>query len=179
MIPKTYVSADEMTRDSFLLARKIWDSGFRPDILVALWRGGSPVGIAVQEFLHAKGLDCRHTVVQCSSYTGIETAGPPVIENMDWLLQRLTPDSRVLVVDDIHDTGRTAQVIRTALGHITPHLVFATLYFKPNRNQSCRQPDVYVRETDRWLVFPHELVDLTPEEIHAKDPYVHHLLFDS
>jgi hypothetical protein len=177
MIAKTYLSANDVTRDSFLLARRIFDSGFRPDALIALWRGGSPVGIAVQEFLRVKGVDCYHTVVKCTSYTGIGMAGTPAIENMDYVRAVLRPDSRVLVVDDIFDSGATARCIKAELNKTTPHVRFAMPYFKPSHNVTTFAPDYYVRETDHWLVFPHELMDLTPDEIRAKDPFLYDLLF--
>ena len=179
MTAKTYLTANDITRDSFSLARKIWDSGFRPDAIIALWRGGSPVGIAVQEFLRVKGLDCYHTAVKCSSYTGIETSHVPVVENMDAVRAALRPNSQVLVVDDIFDTGATARRIREKLANITTNVRFATLYFKPCRNETTFVPDFYVRETDHWLVFPHELMDLSPDEVREKDPFVHQLLFGS
>jgi hypothetical protein len=50
-------------------------------------------------------------------------------------------------------------------------------YYKPSRNTTTFAPDYYVRETDHWLVFPHELMDLTPDEIRTKDPFLHDLLF--
>lgn len=177
MIVKTYLSANDVTRDSFLLARRIFESGFRPDAIIALWRGGSPVGIAVQEFLRVKGIDCYHTIVKCSSYTAIGQSGDPVIENMDYVRAVLRPDSRVLVVDDIFDTGKTARRVKDELTKTTPHVRFAMPYYKPSRNTTTFAPDYYVRETDHWLVFPHELMDLTPDEIRTKDPFLHDLLF--
>ncbi len=177
MPPKTYLSSNEVTRDSFLLANIIWSSGFRPDAIIALWRGGSPVGIAVQEFLRMKGVDCYHTIVKCSSYTGIEASHEPVVENMGYVRAVLRPNGKVLVVDDIFDTGSTARRVKLELATTTADVRFATLYFKPSRNSTPFKPDYYVRETDRWLVFPHELMDLTPDEILEKDPFVHGLLF--
>jgi hypothetical protein len=41
----------------------------------------------------------------------------------------------------------------------------ATVYYKPDRNRSAVRPDYYVRETNNWLVFPHELQGLTRQEI--------------
>ncbi len=179
MIRKHYLSSNEVTRDSFLLARKIWDSGFRPDAIIALWRGGSPVGIAVQEFLRVKGVDCYHTIVKCSSYTGIEESHEPAVENMDYVRAFLRPNSNVLVVDDIFDTGSTARTVKQELAGTTRNVRFATPYFKPSRNAASFEPDYYVRKTDHWLVFPHELMDLTSDEILEKDPFVHSLLFDN
>ncbi len=178
MTPKTYLSANQLTRDSFVLARQIHDSGFRPDAIIALWRGGSPVAIAVQEFLRFKGIDCYHTIVKCTSYTGIEQRVEPQIENLDYVRATLNPSSRVLVVDDIFDSGATAQRMREALGSCCAEVRIATPYYKPSHNTTRCGPDYYVRKTEDWLVFPHELLDLTSEEIQCKDPFVHALLMD-
>lgn len=176
MSDKVYLDANGVTRDSFLLARQIYDSGFKPDIIIALWRGGTPVGIVVHEFLHYKGSNCYHTVVKTSSYTGIAQQGEPVVENIDYVLARLNSQSNVLVVDDIFDSGNTAKIIKRIITRVTPNLKFATLYFKPLRNKTDFSPDYFVAETDSWLVFPHELVGLSPSEILEKDSQVHALL---
>ncbi len=174
---KTYLTSNEITRDSFLLAKKIYDSGFLPDVIIALWRGGTPIGIVVQEFFKVKGIKCYHTSVKCTSYSGIEKSGDPVVENMDFVVQRLSPDSKVLVVDDIFDTGRTAQSLKTILSRHTKNLRFAMLYFKPVRNTTDMEPDYFVHKTDKWIVFPHELEGLSEEEILEKDAFIHHILF--
>ncbi len=46
----------------------------------------------------------------------------------------------------------------------------ATVYYKPTRNRSSLVPDYYVKATDTWLVFPHELQGLSREEILANKP---------
>ena len=177
MPPKTYLFANDITRDSFVLARNIYDSGFRPDAVLALWRGGTPIGIAIQEFLKVKGVKCYHTAVKCTSYTGIEESGEPVVENIESVMRNIGPDTKVLVVDDIFDTGRTAKCMRDVLTRRTPYVRIATLYFKPSRNTTDMVPDYYVHSTDKWIVFPHEIDGLTEDEIREKDAFLHHLLF--
>ena len=71
MSNKIYLQANQLYNDSFALAKQIYDSGFVPDALIALWRGGSPVGIAVHEFFLYKGIKFYHTIVKTVSYTGI------------------------------------------------------------------------------------------------------------
>ncbi len=173
---KVYLDSNGLTRDSFALARRIYDSGFVPDVIIALWRGGTPVGIAVHEFLHYKGVNCYHTVVKTSSYTGIAQHGEPVVENLDYVMARLDSRSNVLVVDDIFDSGHTAEAMKRIITRVTPNVKIATLYFKPLRNKTDFAPDYHVKETDSWLVFPHELVGLSPAEILEKDPYIYSLL---
>ena len=176
MDDKVYLDSNGVTRDSFALARKIYDSGFRPDVVIALWRGGTPVGIAVHEFLHYKGIECYHTAVKTCAYTGIGQCREPVSENMDYVLDRIGPGTKVLVVDDIFDSGATIRAVRARLGGTQAEVRVATPYFKPRRNTAGFGPDFYLREVDAWLVFPHELLGLTPEEIRRKDPEIHALL---
>ena len=85
------------------------------------------------------------------------------------------PDG-VLIVDDIHDTGlSSAQIIEdieSACRENSPNIRVATPYFNPTRNQSGRSPDFYVHEIANWLVFPHELDALTPEELRETRPEI-------
>ena len=66
---RRYIGADELLRDSFQLAAAIHDAGFKPDFLVGLWRGGSAVGIAVQEGLEFFGSKTDHIAIR-TSYSG-------------------------------------------------------------------------------------------------------------
>ena len=52
---KHYLSADDYLRDSWRLAAAVKASGWQPDILIALWRGGAPVGIALHEYFKVSG----------------------------------------------------------------------------------------------------------------------------
>ena len=50
------------------LAWQVYESGFRPDYIVGVWRGGAPIGIAVQEFLDVLGVKSDHIAIRTSSY---------------------------------------------------------------------------------------------------------------
>ena len=176
MSDKIFLDSNGLTRDSFALARKIYDSGFRPDVIIGLWRGGTPVAVAVQEFLHYLGVDCYHTAVKTQAYTGIGEHKHPVVENLGVLLDHLRDAERVLVVDDIFDSGDTIAAVKETLKPFVKDLRFATLYYKPARSRWPFKPEFYLKETDAWLVFPHELMGLTPDEVREKDPEVARLL---
>ncbi|MGI5868743.1 MAG: phosphoribosyltransferase [Kiritimatiellia bacterium] len=176
MDDKVYLDSNSVTLDSFALARKIHDSGFRPDVIIALWRGGTPVGIAVHEFFHYKGVECYHTAVKTSAYTGIGQCREPEVENMDHVLARIEAGSKVLVVDDIFDTGETIRVVREKLAVTQAEIRVATLYCRSRCNTEGRAPDFFLRVVDSWLVFPHELMGLTPEEVRRKGPEIYDLL---
>ena len=175
-LTKTYLTANEVTRDSFLLAHKVFASGFRPEAVIALWRGGTPVGVVVQEYLQTRGNPCYHTAVKITSYTGIGSNSEPTLENMDNVRAQLKPNSNILIVDDIFDTGKTAEAMHQLLNPITPNIRFAMPYYKSSNNKTNLTPHYFVREIDSWLVFPHELLGLSSDEIQTKDPFLASLL---
>jgi hypoxanthine phosphoribosyltransferase len=176
MDDKEFVQPTDMVRDAFRLARQIYDSGFRPDVLLALWRGGTPIAVAVHEFLEAKGVTTHHTVAKVTSYDGIGQQGKPQIEELDHVFGVVAQGTKVLVVDDIFDSGRTMNAVCGRLKEAGANVRVATLFFKPAANQTGLQPDFFICKTDRWVVFPHELIGLSDDELKAKDSFVYDLL---
>ena len=171
---KIYIDAREYLRDSWRLAKMVLEGQWRPDVLLALWRGGAPVGVAVHEYFKVCGLNVEHLPIKCSSYTGIAQRNQAVdFENFSLALK---PHTRVLVVDDIFDTGNTAAAIHERLKAMECDMRMACVYWNPNHNRTEYKPDYYVRTVECWLVFPHEIEGLTPAEITKKDPVLAHLL---
>ena len=176
-IDKLYLSADALLADSFRLGVAVLDSGFAPTHLVGIWRGGAPVGIAVQELLAYHGVDCDHIAVRTSSYSGIDAQDSEVrVYALGYLIDTLGPDDRLLVIDDVFDSGRSIRAFLRELAarcrHNMPREIrIATVYYKPQRNQTELTPDFFVHQTDAWLVFPHEINGLTIDEIrnHKRD----------
>ena len=172
---KHYISASQLLQDSFELAWQVFESGFRPNYIVGVWRGGAPVGIAVQELLDTLGVKADHIAIRTSSYTGIGERNRHVqVHGLNYLIRRLESEDSLLIVDDVHDTGlsidQTIKDLKEACKKNTPEVRIATPYFKPDNNKTERVPDYYIHETDQWLVFPHELDGLTTEEIAANKP---------
>ena len=66
---KRFIEEQQLLEDSYRLARQIYCSGFRPDFIVGVWRGGSAVGIYVQECLQTLGVDANHFAIR-TSYKG-------------------------------------------------------------------------------------------------------------
>ena len=177
MIEKTYLSAQEYQLDSFKLANIILNSGWAPDDMIALWRGGAPVGIIVHEFLYYHGFRPRHHILKCHSYTGIKSRNTEVVfEDADDIFNSIVPGSKVLIVDDIFDTGNTAKAVIEKLREFKADVRFATVYWKPDQNQTALKPDFFVEKTSKWIVFPHELDGLEPEEVKQKHPGIYDLL---
>ena len=176
MVEKVYLTADRLLEDSFALANLVLKSGFRPTHLVGIWRGGAPVGIAVQELLAYRGVETDHIAIRTASYSGIDRQDKEVrVYALGYLIDVLNPDDRLLVIDDVFDTGRSVQAflreLKARCRHNMPETIkIATAYYKPSRNQTQLQPDFFVHETEEWLVFPHEICGLTEEEIRAYKP---------
>ena len=179
---KTFLTADQLLADSFRLAEGIYASGFRPTHIVGIWRGGAPVGIAVQEWLEYRGVDSDHIAIRTASYTGIDQQSREVrVYALGYLIDTLNPDDHLLVIDDVFDSGRSIEAFLAELSarcrHNMPRDVkIATVYYKPARNQTDVMPDYYVHKTDEWLVFPHEICGLSEAEIAAHKPDVAALL---
>ena len=168
---KIYLTAESLLRDSFLLAEQILKDGFIPNFIVAVWRGGTPVGIAVQELLQYAGIPTNHIAIRTSYYTGIgETNDSVRVHGLGYLIRELNHGDSLLIVDDVFDSGRSIDAIITALEQRTRRNMpgdvrVATPWYKPGKNKTDRAPDFYIHETDAWLVFPHELQGLTATEV--------------
>lgn len=175
-IEKTFISGDDLLKASMALGMQVLRSGFRPSHIVGVWRGGAPVGIAVQEVLEYHGLDTDHIAIRTSSYYGIDKQAALVkVYALDYLVDTLRPENAVLIVDDVFDSGRSIEAILAELtkrcrNNIAKDIRVATAYYKPLRNKTRLKPDFFVYETDKWLIFPHELKGLTREEILANKP---------
>jgi uncharacterized protein len=175
-LKKIFISAESLLRDSMELARRVVQSGFRPTFLVGVWRGGAPIGIVVQEALEYHGVQTDHIAIRTSAYTDPDNQAKTVrVHALDYLVSSLSSDDRLLLVDDVFDSGRSLEAVMAELQrrcrrNLPGQIRIATVYYKPTRNRSALLPDYYVRTEEHWLVFPHELQGLTPEEILEHKP---------
>jgi hypothetical protein len=175
-IEKVFISADSLLRDSMQLAMQILRSGFSPTFLVAIWRGGAPIGITVQEVLEYHGVEADHISIRTSSYVGIDSQVKDVrVHAVDYLVSQLTYEDKLLLIDDVFDSGHSMEAVIAELGrrcrrNLPAEIRIATVYYKPERNRSASKPDYFVRATNDWLVFPHEIQGLTRQEILRHKP---------
>ncbi len=173
---KIFICADSLLSDSLELGHKVARSGFRPTWLVGMWRGGAPIGIAVQEVLDFHGIHTDHIAIRTSAYAGIDSPERKVrVHAIDYLVSRLEAQDRLLLVDDVFDSGRSIEAVLDSLQqrcrrNMPEQVRTATVYYKPARNRSQIRPDYCIHETSDWLVFPHELRGLSREEILANKP---------
>jgi hypoxanthine phosphoribosyltransferase len=129
------------------LAQEIADSGFEPDIVLAVARGGLTVAGALAYALAVK--NCFAMNVEF--YTGVDTRLempvmlPPMLNLLD--IQGL----KVLVADDVADTGKTLELVRSVIAEHVSEARCAVLYQKP---RSVIDAEYVWKHTDRWINFP-------------------------
>ena len=178
---KHFISADDMLVDAFRLSVAVYESGFRPDFLVGLWRGGSAVGIAVQEGLEHFGIATDHIAVR-TSYQGIDAyhrqradrKSAIRVHGLRYLLENITSRHSLLIVDDVFSTGSSVQAVidklaRKARRNLPGDIRIATIWYRPT-DDTLRPPDFFVHETRHWLVLPYELSGLTTADLHTHKP---------
>ena len=124
-----------------------------------------------------------HIAIRTSYYSGIDNKKEKVQGyGLNYVIRKLESHDRLLIVDDVHDTGHSIEQvindIKTACKKNTPEIKVATPYFKPKKNLTNNKPDFYIHETDKWLVFPHELEGLTIDEIEKNKPELEDLISD-
>jgi hypoxanthine phosphoribosyltransferase len=137
---------DAFGRASRDLARAIADSGFRPDLILAIARGGLFVAGALGYALSVKNL----YVMNVEFYTGVGSTLPmpvmlpPVPSAVDF------SDKKVLIADDVADTGKTLELVRDFVSGHVAEVRSAVIYEK---TQSLIKCDYVWRRTDAWVNF--------------------------
>jgi hypoxanthine phosphoribosyltransferase len=138
---------DELGEGARELADAVWNDGYRPDIILAIARGGLLVAGALSYELGVKNT----FTMNVEFYTGVDERLempmilPPVPDLVDF------SETRVLIADDVADTGATLALVKQFLEGKVAETRCAVLYEKPRSSIRCE----YVwRRTDRWIEFP-------------------------
>jgi hypoxanthine phosphoribosyltransferase len=168
---KIYITAQDLLESSFKLAHEIYEDGFRPQFIVGIWRGGTPIGIAVQEYFEYKGISTDHISVRTSSYFGINQQSKKIrVHGLHYLIENANSGDGLLIVDDVFDSGRSVDALikeikKQSRLNTPSDIRVACTWYKPSMGAVNIKPDYYTHKSDEWLVFPHELNGLTKEEI--------------
>ncbi|ABI70675.1 MULTISPECIES: phosphoribosyltransferase [Shewanella] len=173
MTDKHYISAQQLLEDSFRLAAQVYDSGFRPQFIVGIWRGGAPIGIAVQEYFDFKKVETDHIAVRTSSYYGIGTDKQDKnikVHGLHYIIENANASDGLLIVDDVFDSGRSIDALIGKLRkfmrlNMPTDIRIACPYYKPKNTKVELKPDYFIHSSEDWLVFPHEVSGLNPQEI--------------
>jgi hypoxanthine phosphoribosyltransferase len=132
-------------------AEKIRQSGFKPEVIVGVTRGGWVPARVLSDLLGIPDL----AVVRVEFYLGVaETRSAPVLRQG---VSAVVKDKKMLLVDDVADTGKSLQLVREHIRQQgATEVRIATVYRKPF---SAITPDYYEKETRRWVVFPWETTE--------------------
>lgn len=181
---KKFLDEETLILESFQLGVKIFESGFRPTFIVGLWRGGSSVGIYVQECLQTLGIETNHISLR-TSYRGqpyyqkmVESPDTEIrVHGTQYLLENLNAGDSLLLVDDVFSTGKSIEaVIKRLSRHLKRNMPqeirVATLWQRPSYRETEIEPDFTIHQTEEWLVFPYEISGLSMEEIREHKPFL-------
>ncbi len=180
---KRFIEEQELLEDSYHMAEQIYHSGFRPDFIVGVWRGGSTVGIYVQECLQYLGVETDHIAIR-TSYQGredyfrkLEQGTEIRAHGLQYLVDNLNADDALLIVDDVYSTGRNVQAVTTRLReqskrNMAGDVRIAAPYYRVDPARPNSPPDYFLHQTHDWLVLPYELTGLSRDELLSNKPWI-------
>ncbi len=129
------------------LARQVAESGFRPDVVIAIARGGLVIAGSMTYALDVKLVDA----INVEFYVDVNETRPDPILLAPMLDSASIAEQKILIVDDVVDSGRTLALVLKLLRGFGADVRSAVLYHKP---RSIVTPDFYWRHTDSWITFP-------------------------
>ena len=187
---RRHVTETELLHDAFRLGVAVANSGFRPTFIVGLWRGGSAVGIYVQECLQRLGIETDHIAIRTSyrgrpDYIATDPGEREVrVHGTQYLLETIGHEDGLLIVDDVFGSGATMRAVTTRLAarlkrNLPGTVRTAAVWYRPGPDLvggARPAPDFHVRETADWLVMPYELAGLSREEIARHKPWAASIL---
>lgn len=150
-----YASWTEIHSGLINLAIRILSEGLTFDAVVAIAKGGYIPARIVSDLLGIENIGV--ITVKFYKKAGVKMAKPIIIHPLTIRVDGM----RVLIVDDVVDSGRTMQlVVEEVMRHGASMVKTLALYVKP---WSTFKPDYYIRETTKWVVFPWELIEVYNE----------------
>lgn len=194
---KEFISYNQVRNNALKLAHRIHLDGFVPDIIYVSLRGGAYLGNVMSEYFKAVRSDARpvfYAAVVARSYTDIRKNEQVRVDGWTYSPEYLRNGDKVLLVDDIYDTGRTINHLASVIlekGVPRRDLKIAVHDYKIvdyRGEQPAIKPDYWCRlheirkpEDERWIHYmSHELIGLTEEELkeyyYPEDPELQEIL---
>ena len=191
---KEFLEYETVRNNALKLAHRIYNDGFIPDVIYCSLRGGAYMANIISEYFKILAKKNHfHPVlyagVVARSYTDVSKHSNVFIDGWTYPPENLRPGDKILLVDDIFDSGRTINCLVETLMNSRgmPRedikvVVHDYKYFTYYKEQLPIQPDYYCRkfeinkpEENRWIHYmSHELVGLTKDELQkyyfSKDP---------
>jgi hypothetical protein len=145
---KDYYTFDRINEEVEELARKLKPERF--DVMLVITRGGLIPGAIL-----GYRLGIRNILIAAVEFyddqTGARGAFPTFLQ---FPADPLLNGQRVLVVDEVWDSGRTIQAVTTRIRQAGGEPVTAVLHYKPRMTEVALEPDFYVKATNAWIVYP-------------------------
>ncbi len=173
---KIFISAEGMEQDAWRFAIELNKLGEHFDWVVGVTRGGAQISVYVQEALSLLEENTKsYATIHAYSYTGIgEAKSEVIVRDLEPLLEDIKEGESILVIDDVFDRGVTLNAIKikleARLAAKKATVKLGALYYKPENSTVDISPDYHYKifKGEDWLVFPHELCDLTKDELRLK-----------
>jgi hypoxanthine phosphoribosyltransferase len=194
---KEFLPYDRVRNNALKMAHKIYHDGFVPDVIYASLRGGAYLGNVISEYfkiVHHRAHPVYYAAVVARSYTGVGASDEVKVEGWTFPPEALRTGDKVLLVDDIFDSGQTINHLARMImdkGIPRTNLKIAVhdyKYFYDKGEQYPVQPDYWCRKHELsvaaenlWIHYlSHELVGLSREELeenyYAQDPELREVL---
>ena len=179
---KEFLQYDVVRDNALKLAHRIYSDGFVPDVIYVSLRGGAYLGNVISEYfkvINRRGRPVYYAAVVARSYTDVRKSDQIKVEGWTYAPEYLRHGDKVLLVDDIFDSGTTINHLAGIIlnkGIPREDLKVAVhdyKYFFDQKSQLsvqpdywCRRHDLSVHDEDRWIHYmSHELVGLNQEEL--------------
>lgn len=194
---KEFISYNQVRNNALKLAHRIHATGFVPDVVYVSLRGGAYLGNVISEYFKAVRKDNRpvfYAAVVARSYTDLRQCEQVRVDGWTYSPEYLRNGDKVLLVDDIYDSGRTINHLANVIlekGVPRKDLKIAVHDYKIVRYRGeslpivpdywCRLHDIQKPEDERWIHYmSHELVGLTEAELkthyYPEDPELQDIL---
>jgi hypoxanthine phosphoribosyltransferase len=136
-------------KDIVRLYKKIKGDNYKPDIIVAIARGGWVVGRIISDLLEVNQVTDLHITFYTNVYSTLKE--PIILEGIGKDIK----NKKILVVDDVSDTGESLIKAIDYLRSFNPLIIkTATVYIKPWTKFI---PDYYIKSIDKWIIYPYEV----------------------
>jgi hypoxanthine phosphoribosyltransferase len=183
---KKYIPSSKQWQWSYELAKRILMSGWKPDAVIGLYRGGIFPAIVIEDYLRSNNIKTFHFPLHCQSYDAnaaeSTSSDVKVVDFPEYIIATMPEWKNVLIVDDICDTGKTLEAVKAKLLSYSPttaeydcnynpyDIRTACLIWKPAVCST--SPTWWIKEAaaDEWIVFPHEFcgIDLKAKLYHEE-----------
>lgn len=143
---------EEMGDLCFELSKQVIESGRKYDRIIALAKGGWTWARAISDYTNVPNV----ASIQYEFYADIgKTNRSPKLKQP---LPISVEDERLLILDDVADSGETLQAALEYLRKSNAHSIETAVFFYKKRSSVL--PEFYVQTTDAWVIFPHEVREM-------------------